>query len=789
MNEALTRAQLIDPVLRKKGWRDDLVDGDHWIPEEVFPGRIDSEGNHQDPGRCDYVLYCGLERVAILEAKADEYEYDKGETQARYYAAALGVRFTYSTNGQKVLEIDTLTQKTRTFAMKDFPSPEELVQKYGKDTRSELEKRCADIPFSRGGGKFPYYYQQRAVEAVIRKLGNGEKRALLTLATGTGKTFIAYQLCHKLVEAKWSNGRKLGDKEPQVLFITDRNILADQAQGDFYFPERSCFRYLAGTEKVPMDRKVYFTLFQTLLGEDGTEEKYKKFDPDFFDLVIIDECHRGGANDESQWRKILDYFKGACHVGLTATPKCDVNGETYKYFGKPAYRYSLGMGIHDGFLTPFRVDELKSTLSQYQVTDGDIIDYPDEVDPHRKYGNDQIEHKRMLIDERDRHFVDVLMERMPLDQKAIVFCVTQSHARRIARIIKEKAVAKGITDPNYCEVVTADSGSTGEGYLKAFQNNENTIPTILTTSQKLSTGVNAKNIRSIVLFRNVGSMVEFKQIIGRGTRAYPGKGYFKIYDFAGASRQFEDPAWDSEDPFCPKCGQNPCVCKKSPPKPCPKCGKYPCECPPEPCPKCGHLPCICPAPVRPTITITLSPTRSIESHWEDFVFVDGKKVSVQDFIDQFIAAVKGVAKDKEDLRKRWANPETRQGLFDAFSAFGFAPDQLKVVQKMVEKTECDVLDVMLDLVYGVAPLTRAWRASHLDAELAKMNDARRGFAEVVLAKYVEDGVWSLNRATLFNYIKMKFGSIDEAMKSFDCPAPEKVVEFYGNLQENIYAVL
>ena len=786
MNEAQTRARLIDPVLREKGWSDADTTGDFWIPEEVFPGRIDSQGNHQDPGRCDYVLYCGLDRVAIIEAKADCYEFDKGETQARYYAEMLGVRFTYATNGHEVLEIDMETLATRRFPMADFPTPGELAALGGPDTRSELEKRCVRIPYSRAGGKDRRPYQERAVEAVLRKIGRGEKRALLTLATGTGKTFIAYQLCNKLVEAGWTNGGRLGEKEPTILFITDRNILANQAQGDFHFPDRSCFRYLAGTEKVPMDRMVYFTLFQTLLGEDGSEEKYRKFDPDFFDLVIIDECHRGGANDESQWRKILDYFKGAVHVGLTATPKCDVNGETYRYFGKPAFTYSLGMGVHDGYLTSFRIEQLRSSLSKYKVEDGDIISYPDEVDPDKEYGNDQIERKRLVIDERDRHFVDVLFERMPHDRKAVVFCVTQAHARRIKRLIDVKARTLGVTDPHYCEVVTAESGKEGESYLRQFQDNSNEIPTVLTTSQKLSTGVNAKNIRSIVLFRNVNSSVEFKQIIGRGTRVYPGKGYFTVYDFTDATRVFDDPAWLDAEPYCPKCGENPCVCPPPTHEPCPVCGEYPCVCPPAPCPKCGRLPCICAKPPKPTIKITLSPTRTIESHWEPYVMVDGGRISVQDFVRNFIDAVKSVARDEHDLRSRWADPTTREELFKDLAELGFEEDRLKDIYDIVARPDCDILDVMLDLVYGVEPVTKAWRASHLKSVLAKMNPARRAFAEEILKNYVKDGVWSLERATLLNYLKMKYGSVEEGLRSLECANASAAVDLFAEFQECIY---
>lgn len=772
MNEAPTRTKLIDPVLREKGWEGAPY---RWEPEwRVFPGRIDSNGEHGKPGFADYVLFRDSVMVAVVEAKADKYAFDKGEAQSRFYAQALGVRFAYATNGQRVLETDMKTGATRTFEISAFPSTAELDALYGVDDRSELEKACAAVPFSKAGGKTPYYYQERAVEAVIKKIGAGEKRALLTLATGTGKTLIAYQLCHKLVSAKWRNGRPLGKSEPTILFVTDRNVLADQAKGDFFFSEKACFRYVSGTQNPPLDRLVYFTLFQTLLGEDGEQEKYRKFKPDFFDLVIIDECHRGGRNDESEWRKILDYFKDAVHVGLTATPQCDVNGSTYAYFGQPAYVYSLKRGIEEGYLTQYRVAKLVSTLTDYQVTDGDIINYPDEVNPDKPYENDQIERKRMIIDERDRHFVEELFKRMPHDQKAIIFCVTQAHARRIARMIRGFAFEHDYTsDSNYCEEVTADSGEGGEHFLKQFQNNENEIPTILTTSQKLSTGVNAKNIRSIVLFRNVNSMVEFKQIVGRGTRVYPGKGFFYIYDFTNATDNFVDPAWDGEV-VCPNCGRNPCVCTKPVPG-----GS----------PGSGSRPDSEPAPVKKDIVIRLSPSRTIAARWEEYVFIGDQRVSLQDFIDRFRTAIAELSKDKEDLHRRWARLETREEILGELSEAGFTRDRIKQLQAIIEREKFDVLDVALDLVYDVEPLTRAWRAEHLKRELERMSPVRRKFAEAVLSDYVQNGVWSLGRATLFNYIKHTYGSIEEALKLFDCPQPEKVLELYDDLQERIYQVL
>ncbi len=785
MNEAQTRKQLIDPALRAAGW--DTAPA-RWEPEfPVSPGRIGSDAEHHSPKHADYVLFHGNRRVAVIEAKKDTANFDAGETQARFYAEALGVRFTYATNGVKVLEIDLATQATREFPMAEFPKVAELVARTAETPRTALEEACAAVPWSRAGGKGIRYYQERAVEAVIRKFGMGERRVLLTLATGTGKTFIAYQLVHKLMAVKWQRAN-MGVAEPRVLFVTDRNNLADQAFDSFYFQSGKCFRYEAGKE-LKRDRQIYFTLFQTLLGEDGNETKYKLFGKDFFDLVIIDECHRGGATDESEWRKILDYFDCAAHLGLTATPKADVNGSTYEYFGTPAYIYSLRQGIEDGFLSPYRVERCKSTLEKYKVEDGDIINFPEEIDENKVYENDEIERQHIRIKERDKHFVEELFKVMPLDQKAIVFCVSQKHARRIARLINEEAQKRGVYKPHYCETVTADAGSYGDYYLRLFRDNGLKIPTILTTSEKLSTGVDACNIRSIVFYRNVRSMVEFRQIIGRGTRTYSGKPYFKIYDFVGATENFKDDDWWRPDVPCPKCGQNPCVCEKPTHRPCPVCGQSPCVCE-KICTKCGmpKSACICEKPPPREVEVKLSSGRDISAVWESYVFFDDEMIQVKDFLERFVSAVRHSVSDPDALREKWSTEESRKDFLDAIADAGFSVESLIDVQKYAGLQDYDVLDVMLDLAYNVCPVTRAVRVERLATALEGMPEPRRRFAEIVLANYVQDGVWKLNRATFTDVLNQLYhGNMPAALADLGFAKPADALNFFGNIQQQLYA--
>lgn len=786
MNEAQTRRLLIDPALSAAGWTRDAAS---WVEElPVAPGRIGSDAEHHNPKFADYVLFVGNRRVAIVEAKKRDAAFDAGEAQARFYAEAIGVRFAYATNGVKVLEIDLATQKTRDFPIGEFPSPAALVAQIEETPRSALELACEKVPWSRAGGKDIRYYQARAVEAVLRKFGFGERRVLLTLATGTGKTFIAYQLAHKLMAAKWQKSN-LGVAEPRVLFITDRNVLANQAFESFYFQTGKCFRYEAWKE-LKLDRQIYFTLFQTLLGEDGSETKYRQFPKDFFDLVIIDECHRGGANDESEWRKILDYFDTAAHLGLTATPKADVNGSTYDYFGKPAYIYSLRQGIEDGYLSPYRVERCRSTLERYQVADGDIINFPEAIDDDKVYANDELERLHILIKERDRHFVEELFKRMPLDQKAIVFCVSQRHARRIARLINEEAERRGVYKPHYCETVTADAGSYGDYYLRLFQDNELKIPTILTTSEKLSTGVDARNVRSIVFYRNVKSMVEFRQIIGRGTRTYTGKPYFKIYDFVGATENFKDDDWWRPDVPCPKCGESPCVCEKGKKHPCPVCGRNPCVCV-KTCPVCGmpKSACVCPKPERPEVEVVkLSSGRDISAVWESYVFFDDEMVQVKDFLERFVSAVRNSTDGIDALRAKWSTEESRKEFLAAIADAGFTEDMLKDVQKFAELQEYDVFDVMLDLAYNVHPVTRAMRVERLAEVLGGMSEQRRRFAEIVLANYVQDGVWRLNRATFTDVLNQLYhGNMAEALADLGFAKPADALGFFNSIQRQLYA--
>ena len=485
-------------------------------------------------------------------------------------------------------------------------------------------------------GKYqPYYYQENAIVKVLDAIAEGNDRLLLTMATGTGKTATAFHICWKLFQARW-NLQRDGKRRPRILFLADRNILANQAFNSFgAFNDDAMIRIrpdeIRKRGRVPTNASIFFTIFQTFMSGPDDSPYFGDYPEDFFDFVIIDECHRGGANDESSWRAIMEHFSPAVQLGLTATPKRDVNVDTYDYFGEPVYTYSLKQGINDGYLTPFRVKEIQTTGDSYQYTDDDVV-IEGEVDAEKQYS---IEEQNRIIELMDveKYRVQRLMEFMDQNQKALVFCATQVHAAAIRDLINQLSDS---TNPNYCHRVTADDGARGEQHLRDFQDNEKIIPTILTTSQKLSTGVDAPEIRNIVLMRTVNSMVEFKQIIGRGTRLFDGKDYFTIYDFyRNAHAKFNDPEWDGE-PIEPEP-----VCLNHLQHPAPIVAKSPCVCVKEPqlCPVCENDPCVCDNPPRRMIRVKLSDNKVREldsmvrtSFWSP----DGKAISSEQFIKSYL---------------------------------------------------------------------------------------------------------------------------------------------------------
>ncbi|RQM70377.1 DEAD/DEAH box helicase [Aeromonas jandaei] len=773
MNEAETRAEYIDPMLVAAGWG--VTPGSRIRREyPITLGRLEGNGKRGKALSADYVLEYRNTKLAVVEAKAWDKPLTAGVGQAKDYASKLSIRFTYSSNGLGIYAIDMETGKEGETLT--FPSPDELwnttflVQNCWWD-------RFTAVPFEDKGGYWQgRYYQDIAIERVLKAISQGHDRILLTLATGTGKTFIAFQLAWKLFHSRWNiNDWKSASepaRRPRILFLADRNILANQAFNSFSaFPEDALVRIspdeIRKKGRAPKNGNIFFTIFQTFMTGTDTEGKpapvFGDYPADFFDLIIIDECHRGGANDEGNWRDILNYFKPAVQLGLTATPKRKDNVDTYAYFGEPVYSYSLKEGINDGYLTPFRVRQHATTLDEYIYTSDDKV-IQGEVERGRVY-TEQDMNRIIEIAAREKKRVEIFMNEIDQSQKAIVFCATQDHALAVRDLINQMKKSK---HPDYCHRVTADDGALGEQWLRDFQDNEKSIPTILTTSQKLSTGVDARNVRNIVLMRPVNSMIEFKQIIGRGTRLCDGKDYFTLHDFVKAHHHFSDPEWDGEPlpaAVCERCGTSPCSCEKVPPKPCKVCGERPCVCLKEPepeyqCEVCGNKPCTCKKKDKIKIELADGKARKIQhmsatSFWHP----DGTPMSAAEFMDELFGKLPEFFKDEDELRALWSEPGTRKKLLDGLAEKGFGIDQLTEMQKVIEAEQSDLFDVLAYVAYADDPMTREERAAQAEAMLSQEFDSKQqAFLSFVLGHYVKEGVTELDDTKLGPLLKLKYNN-------------------------------
>lgn len=804
MDETATRRKKIDPKLYGVGW--EQVPESEILTEQrayqIAPGQVSALPQNRHPKKADYILEYKKKKLAVIEAKSDELDVSVGIPQAKLYAELLHIRYAYATNGDEIWGIDMgvkdaegnyLIPSTEG-PVSQFPTPQELWAKTYPE-HNEWRDKFNFCALNRGGGREPRYYQEIAIDAVLTAVAKGQKRILLTMATGTGKTYTAFQICWKLYETGWNTRGK--EQKPRILFISDRNILANQAKNDFeQFPEDAMERVTPElihdkkhNNRLPTARHLYFTIFQTVMGsaEEGGEPYYKQWPRDFFDFIIIDECHRGGANDESEWRELMNWFEPAVQLGMTATPRRTVNANTYEYFGAPVYTYSLKQGIEDGFLTPYRVQVATSNIDTYKYNPNDDVE--GDIDKEKVYTEKDFYNGDILLQERDEHRVKELLSKINPDEKTLVFCCTQQHAYQIMAMINRW---KRVPDSNYCERVTADDGANGEKTLKLFQNNDLLRPTILTTSQKLSTGVDARNVRNIVLLRPVNNMVEFKQILGRGTRLFDGKYFFTLYDFVGASKNFNDPEWDG-DPFCPVCGNYPCTCNRKPKGVCPRCGQDPCVCPPppppEPCPVCGHLPCTCDGG-RPKkqVVVKLSKLRALMLYtdWEERIQFGDELLTVEEYVKRLFGALPDFLDGEEDLRIRWSQPDTRQQLLDVLERSGFQEDKLELMRRFLQMEKCDMLDVLAYLAYNTTPLERERRAEILKEDMKKkMTKQQQEFADFILEMYVRNGFKELGMDKLGTLIGMKYHTITDAISQLHMQ-PQGMRDFFIDLQHDLY---
>ena len=762
LNEANTRKQLIDRSLESVGWKDEYLNCEYAFTD----GKKTPGGGKGRQCSVDYLLQYNNTNIGLIEAKRESLPITEGLQQAQDYGTKLGVRYVYSTNGRGIFEYDMDSDTGQ--EIDSFPTPEELYQRVQGSNPQKV--KMLKEPLIQEGSMIPRYYQKLAVQRAIGAIADGKNRVLLTLATGTGKTFIAYQIVRKLLNLKWRvDGKK---QQPKVLFLADRNILVDQAINTFNSIESQIVK-VDGKEirsrngVVPSSANVYFAIYQAITGGANNNEileYYKQYPKDFFDIIVIDECHRGSANDEGSWRRVLEHFEDAVHLGLTATPKRDDNVDTYDYFGKPVYEYSLKEGINDGFLTPYKIKRVRTNLDEYIFKSGDNVKQGE----LEKQQYDQNEFNRtIIIPERIDKIAQNLLDLMNPMDKTIVFCVDQEHALRMRDALNRH---KTVRDMDYCVRVTSDEGQRGKEKLEQFQDNDKDIPVILTSSQMLTTGVDARNVRNIVLVRNINSMVEFKQIIGRGTRIFEGKDYFTIIDYTGATNNFYDEEWDGvaedeEQIIKPIKKTTPSAAKVSEPNPDYK--------------------------KKEKVIVKLAQGRKVEIIDIDtrYVGADGTPLNAEEFLKQLVGSLPSLFKDVEQLRTIWKNPSERTILFTELENAGFGSNNLNDLKSMMNADDSDIFDVLAYLSFNTPMKTRKERVSRVNGNeqvFAVYSDYKAiDFLKFVLERYEADGVEELGEDKIGDLIKLSdLGSIQDAKNVFG--GLSQLKQAYYKLQENIY---
>ena len=739
MNEADTCRIHITPALQQAGWEHEP----HRINEQVTftDGRIVVAGQRPSrrPGkRADYILrYHPDMPIAVVEAKPFDAPVGEGMQQAKEYAEILGLKFAYSTNGQSIVEFDYTTGQERELSA--YPSPDELWQRLrGIDKLDDKQAEQLLTPGNLLSGKTPRYYQEIAINRTVESVLQGKRRILLTMATGTGKTFVAFQICWKLWTGRWN--REGGHRRPRILYLADRNILIDDPK-DKTFASFGDARFKIEKGVASKSREMYFAIYQAIARDERRPGLYREYTPDFFDLIIVDECHRGSANEQSSWREILDYFEPAYQLGMTATPLRDDNRDTYRYFGNPIYTYSLRQGIDDGFLAPYRVHRIVTTwdAAGWRPSQGDIDRYGREI-PDEEYQTNDFE-RIVALKARTKTVARHLTEYLKSTDrfaKTIVFCVDQEHADEMRRALNNLNADLVRNHSDYVCRVTADEGATGRGHLSHFQDVERTTPVILTTSQMLTTGVDAPTVKNVVLLRVINSMTEFKQIIGRGTRMREdcGKTFFNILDYTGsATRLFADPDFDgdpielievdidggAEEPIPPEPPEDPG--SSDPPEP-----PIPTPLPPDP-----------PPGERRKFYFD-GGNVEIAAHLVYELDPDGKQLRVVQYADYTAEKVRLLYADDADLRGQWADPDQRKEIIKRLAERGIDFDELA---KTAQQPDADPLDLLCHLAFNAPLRTRGERAQRLRTEKKDFFDQfapdARQVLEELLNKYTEHG--------------------------------------------------
>jgi len=740
LNEADTCRRYIVPKLQAVGWDDEP----HRINEQVTftDGRIIVSGRQgrRRPGkRADYILrYRPDMPMAVVEAKPSYATPGQGLQQAKEYAEILGLKFAYATNGQGIVEFDYATGLER--EIENFPTPEELWARLinSESLSPQLAERLL-APAYHLSGKSPRYYQEIAINRTVQAILQGRRRILLTMATGTGKTVVAFQICWKLWSSRWN---RTGDyRRPRILYLADRNVLVDDPMAKIYAPFGDA-RWKIEGGVANKGREMYFAIYQAIARDERRPGLYREYSPDFFDLIIVDECHRGSAKDDSNWRAILEYFEPAFQVGMTATPRRQDNADTYRYFGDPIYQYSLRQGIDDGFLAPYRVHRVITTwdAAGWRPSQGELDRYGREI-PDEEYRTNDFERVVSLKARTEavaRHLSEFLNKTGRFD-KTIVFCVDQEHADEMRRALNNLNADLSRKHSDYVCRVTSDEGGIGRGHLSNFQDVERRTPVILTTSQMLTTGIDAPTVQNVVLVRVINSMTDFKQIIGRGTRVRDdyGKFFFSILDYTGsATRMFADPDFDGDpsietEQHIGEDGEpidtETVVTPEEEPEPTDEVIVDP-------------LPPDDGTPVERRKFYFDGGQVEIAAHLVYELDADGNQLRVVRFTDYTAEKVRTLYRNAAELRDDWADPDHRKIIIDRLGERGIDFDELASV---ANQPDADPLDLLCHIAFNAPLRTRRERAQRLRSEkkdfFEQYGPEAREILGELLDKYTEHG--------------------------------------------------
>lgn len=793
-SESDTRAKFIDPKL-KTDWRSE----DFIIREyKISDWRKILGWKHTAPKFADYLLRYKWKNIWIIEAKAYDKEITQWLEQVKWYAEKLHIRFVYTTNGQWIYEFDM--QEWKWDYIQNYPTPQNLYDRYFEYS-NKIKDTLLEQPYNITWNVIPRYYQELAINHTLEAIGDWKDRILLTLATWTGKTFIAFQLVWKLFQAKRSR-HEIWKQRPKILFLADRNILVDQAMNTFNPMEKDIIKVTweevrKRNGKVPHNANVFFAIYQAIIWDKAESEEdyednglnnyFKQYDPDFFDLIIIDECHRWWANESWSWHEILEYFSPAVQIWLTATPKRQDNIDTYRYFWNPVYQYSLKEWINDWFLTPYKVKRIHTSIDELVLNDWDkITQWWKEISVEQTkkiYTVDQFE-REIVIPERTDLIAQAILNNINTNEKTIIFCVDQAHALRMRDSINKY---KTNSDIDYCVRVTSDEWQIWRWYLERFQDNDKTIPTILTSSQMLTTWVDARNIRNIVLVRNIWSMVEFKQIIWRWTRLFDWKDFFTILDFTWATNKFYDDDWDwepeaieetnpqsdeSDSSFDKGAQDDPLYWKGDAPE---EQGDFQER---EP-----HKKIFVQLGDERVLKITDIDIRYVDENW--------RPITAEEFLKKLVWDLPNLYESEQQLREIWSNPDTREDLLNKLSEMWIGEKHLEKLKEMFDAQDCDIFDVLAHISFNTDLKKRIERVAHvkwtsiLFQQYEDLN--AKDFLDFLLNQYAQHGVREIWKSKLNGLVSLfNRGSASEVAEYFW--GSKELREAYYELQKGLYEV-